>query len=472
MKKLISGGKVVTETGTERADILIEGEKISAVGTDLKNTEGAEVIHAEGMLILPGGVDAHVHLNLPMPNTTSSDDHYTGMKAAAFGGTTTVIDFANQDKPGLVDSFNAWQEEALRNAAVDYGIHQNFTRFNADTLKEIEKLPDLGVTSIKMFTAYNGRMRLQDGEIFQAMRKAKECGVVSLIHAENGDLIELQVKEALAAGHTEPIWHARTRAPWGAVSSAMTVFALSHAAGDAPVYLVHMNTAGEADVLRYVKSQGFNVFGETCPQYLMFTEKELEREDGAKWICSPPMRSEADNAGLWKALADDTIDTISTDHCPFMYDGTQPILYEGKPYQNPGKELGKHDFTKIPNGMPGVGDRLPVLWTAAVNSGRLTLQQFVRLTAVNPAKIFGLYPKKGCLKAGSDADLAIWDPEKEVDYGVKIAQSRTDYNAYEGMHLKGFPVKVFLRGSLIVDGREWLGKRGAGHFLKRARFGE
>lgn len=469
MEKIIKNGKLVTESEIYDADILIRDEKIAAIGKEF-NESNAEIIDASNKLVLPGGIDAHVHLNLPMPGTVSSDDHYTGTKAAAFGGTTTVIDFANHDSPSLIDSFNAWQEDALPNVAVDYGLHQNFTKFNQDTLKEIRLLPDLGVTSIKMFTAYNGRMRLQDGEIFQAMRIAKEEGIISLIHAENGDLIDLLVNEAVAAGNLSPVWHARTRPAWGAVESVLRVSALSFAAGNAPLYIVHMNAKGEAEQLQYAYDNGLNIFGETCPQYLMFTEKQLERPDGSKWICSPPMRSEEDNEGLWQALAEGIINVVSTDHCPFLYDGSKPILYEGKPYQQPGKEMGKDDFRKVPNGLPGVGDRMPVLWTKGVVEGRITANRFVQLCCTNPAKIFGIYPQKGALLPGSDADIAIWNPDKIVQYGVNIAKHRTDYNLYEGMELTGFPEKVFLRGKLIVDGDNWLGKRGDGRFLKRARF--
>lgn len=470
MEKVITGGKLVTESEIFEADILIRGEKIAAIGQKITGYEGAEIIDANGKLVLPGGVDPHVHLNLPMPGTVSSDDHYTGTKAAAFGGTTTVIDFANHDRPSLVDSFNAWQEQAIPNVAVDYGIHQNFTRFNDKTLTEIPLLPDLGVTSVKMFTAYNGRMRLQDGEIFQVMRAAKKEGIISLIHAENGDLIDLLISEALASGHIDPIWHARTRPAWGAVESVLRVSAMAFAAGNAPLYIVHMNVAEETDQLRYARDHGLPIFGETCPQYLMFTEKDLERPDGSKWICSPPMRLAKDNEGLWKALADGTIEVVSTDHCPFLYDGTKPVIYEGKPYQNPGKELGKENFTKVPNGLPGVGDRMPVLWTKGVVEGKLSPTRFVQLMCSNPAKIFGLYPQKGTLNPGADADIVLWDPEKKVKYGVEKAKHRTDYNLYEGMELTGYPEKVFLRGKMIVDGDRWFGEQGGGRFIKRSRF--
>ena len=470
MEKLIAGGRIITESGIFDGDLLIRDEKIAAIGDNLPRNEGTEIVDAAEKLVMPGGVDAHVHLNLPMPGTVSSDDHYTGTMAAAFGGTTTVIDFANHDQPSLIDSFKTWQAQALPNIAVDYGIHQNFTTFNQQTLTEISLLPEMGVTSIKMFTAYNGRMRLKDDEIFQAMRIAKQEGITSLIHAENGDLIDLLTKEALESGHTEPIWHARTRPAWGAVESVLRTSAISFSAGKAPLYIVHMNVKEEADMLLYARDHGLPIFGETCPQYLLFTEKELEREDGRKWICSPPVRLEKDNDGLWNALADGTIDVISTDHCPFLNDGTKPITYQGKPYQSPGKELGIHDFSKTPGGVPGVGDRMPVIWTKGVVEGKLSPTRFVELMSTNPAKIFGLYPQKGNLNPGADADIVIWDPEKVVKYGVSVARHRTDYNLYEGMELKGFPEKVFLRGKLIVDGDQWYGERGGGRFLKRSRY--
>jgi dihydropyrimidinase len=272
--------------------------------------------------------------------------------------------------------------------------------------------------------------------------------------------------EALAAGQRTPEWHAKTRPAWGAVEATLRACSLA-AQADAPLYVVHMNAAGEVDMLHYAREHGVRVMGETCPQYLFFTEEDLRRPDGAKWVCSPPVRTAADNARLWRGLADGTLQTIGTDHCPFFFDGTKPIVYEGKKITIPGKELGKGDFTKIPNGLPGVGDRLPVLWTAAVRSGKLTAEQFVALTSTNPAKIFGLYPRKGALLPGSDADLVVWDPEKKVKYGVALSHQRTDYNLYEGWELIGYPEKIFLRGRLIVDGEKWLGHSGMGQFQPR-----
>jgi len=464
MNTLIKGGTLVTAEKTFSADVLIAGETILQIGANLPDKE-AQVIDATDRFILPGGVDPHVHLDLPMFGTVSSDDHYTGTKAAAFGGTTTVIDFVSFDFPTFRESVDAWRRKAEK-AAVDYSAHMNLTRFNDAIAAELPSLCGMGIPTVKTFTAYNGRLRLDDGNIFKALRITRDHGMLMMLHAENGDVIDLLVAEALAAGCRTPEWHARTRPAWGTVESALRAFALA-ATADAPLYLVHMNAAGEVDMLKYARERGLKVMGETCPQYLFFTEDELRRPDGAKWICSPPMRTKSDNARLWEGVADGTIQTIGTDHCPFFYDGTKPIMYEGKPVAIPGKELGRDDFTKIPNGLPGIQDRLPVLWSTGVRVGKLTAGQLVALTSTNPAKIFGLYPRKGALLPGSDADIVIWDPEKKVRYGVALSHQRTDYNLYEGWELTGYPEKVFLRGKLIVDGDRWLGKAGDGQFLPR-----
>jgi len=466
MAILIKNGTLITASDTYQADILIEGEKISMIGKDLTHPD-AEIIDAEGKNVLPGGVDPHVHLDLPMFDTVSSDDHYTGGKAAAFGGTTTVIDFVPQDEGSLKENIDRWHAKADPKASVDFSFHMNITRFNQDVAKEIFTLPDLGITSLKVFTAYNGRLRLSDGEIFRVMRVANSAGMLTMVHAENGDVIDILVEEALTAGNKDPIFHAKTRPAWGAVEASLRAAALAAQAGDTPLYLVHMNTAGEVNQLSYAREYGVRMMGETCPQYLFFTEDDLRREDGAKWVCSPPMRKEMDNDRLWEGLSNNTIQVVATDHCPFFFDGTTPIEYEGEMVAIPGKELGSEDFTKIPNGLPGVGDRMPILWTQGVVNGHLTPNQFVAQHCTNPAKIFGLYPQKGTLAAGSDADIAIWDPNKEIRYGVDVAQHRTDYNLYEGWQLRGFPVMVFLRGNKIVDGEDWMGKPGMGKFLNR-----
>jgi dihydropyrimidinase len=467
MSLLLKSGTLITASEIFSADILLEGEKIASIGQSLE-AAGAEVIDLQGKLVMPGGVDPHTHFDLPMFGTVSSDDHYTGHKAAAFGGTTTVMDFVPQEPGPLRESVAAWREKADPKAAIDFSFHMNITRFDPEVEAEIPSLPELGITTLKVFTAYNHRLRLDDGGIFRVLRIARQHGLLTMVHAENGDVIEVLVADALAAGHVTPEWHAHTRPAWGAVEAVLRGAALA-AQAEAPLYVVHMNVAGEVDQLQYARQRGLPVMGETCPPYLFFTVDHLRRPDGAKWICSPPMRTAEDNARLWQGLADGTIQTIGTDHCPFFYDGARPILYEDQPVAIPGKELGKDDFTKIPNGLPGVGDRLPILWTYGVRAGRLTPNQFVALTSTNPAKIFGLYPRKGALLPGADADIVVWDPDRRLTYGVAQAQHRTDYNLYEGWELVGFPEKVYLRGQLIVDNGRWLGRPGMGQFLHRTR---
>lgn len=464
-RTLLKGGTLVTAERSFPADLLIEGMTIKEIAPDIEAPE-AEVVDAGGKLLLPGGVDPHTHFDLEMFDTVSSDDHYTGHKAAAFGGTTTVIDFVPQEHNSLADSIAAWHAKADPKAAVDWGFHMNITRLDDEILAEIPSLADLGISTLKVFMAYNGRLRLSDGEIFRVMQAAKASGMLTMLHAENGDVIDILTASALEVGHTEPIWHARTRPAWGGVEAVLRGAALA-AQADSPLYVVHMNSAGEVSQLSYARKQGVPVMGETCPQYLFFSEEHLHREDGAKWVCSPPMRTAADNEALWQALSDGVFQAIGTDHCAFFYDGSTAIDYEGQPVAIPGKELGATDFTRIPNGLPMVGDRLLVLWTHGVGAGRLSPEQFVAYTSTNPARIFGLYPRKGALQPGSDADIVIWDPEKEVTYGRAHSQQRTDYNLFEGWALKGFPEKVYLRGQLIVDGDKWLGSAGQGRFLER-----
>ncbi|NPV86246.1 MAG: dihydropyrimidinase [Anaerolineae bacterium] len=463
MKTLIKSGTIVTASDTLKADILIEDEKIALMGTDLP-ADGAQVVDAQGKLVMPGGIDVHVHFDMPFFATFSSDDHYTGSKAAAFGGTTTYLDFVPLEGDSPRASVEAWGKKAEK-SVIDYGFHIMLSRWNPAVEAEIPGLVKDGVTSLKVFTAYES-LRISDAAIFQVMRSAKKHGLLTMLHAEGGEVIDVLIAEALAAGHTTPEYHALTHPAWGAVGATMKACSLA-AQAETPLYIVHMNAAGEMDMLKYAREHGVPVMGETCPQYLFFGIDDLRRPDGAKWVCSPPVRSPEDNARVWEALCDGTLQVLSTDHCPFMYDGTTPIMYEGKPYAYPGKELGKDNFSKIPNGLPGVGDRLPVFWSEAVSKGRISPNQFVALTATNPAKIFGLYPRKGTLAPGSDADIAIWDANKRVTYGVKVAQHRTDYNLYEGWQLVGFPEKVFSRGRLIVDNGEWHGRPGMGQYIHR-----
>ncbi len=383
---IIKSGTLITASETYQADILIDHEKIQQIGSGL-DASHAEIVEAAGKLIMPGGVDPHTHFDLPMGNTVSSDDHYTGHKAAAFGGTTTVIDFVPQDQPTLKESVRAWRKKADPKAAIDFGFHMNITHLDEEILSEIPSLPGEGITTLKVFTAYNKRLRLNDGEIFQVLRTARECGMLTMLHAENGDIIELLTAEALARGDKSPEWHAYTRPAWGAVEATLRGASLA-AQADAPLYIVHMNVAGEVDQLNYARQHGLPIMGETCPQYLFFSVEYLKRPDGAKWICSPPMRTSRDNDRLWHAIAEGIIQVVGTDHCPFYFNGSMPILYEGERVAIPGKELGIDDFTKIPNGVPMVGDRLPILWTYGVRTGRISPNQFVALYKYKSCKDF------------------------------------------------------------------------------------
>jgi len=465
MALLIKGGTLITASETFIADILVIEEQINQIGVDL-SYPGAEIIDVTGKIIMPGGVDPHVHLDLPMFNTVTSDDHYTGHRAAAFGGTTTVLDFIPQDHPSLKDDIMAWHARADHNAAIDFGFHMNVTLFNEKIAKEISDLPASGITSIKVFTAYNNRLRLDDGSIFKVMRIARDAGILTLLHAENGDVIDVLVEEAINSGKTDPIWHAKTRPAWGAVEAVLRACSLS-AQADSPLYIVHMNVAGEVDQLEYARRMGLKVMGETCPQYLFFTDDKLNQADGAKFVCSPPLRSVNDNARLWEGVQQGIIKVIGTDHCSFFFDGSKPINFEGKEIAIPGKEMGKNNFTQIPNGLPGIEDRMLILWTYGVRQGKISPNQFVALNCTNPAKIFGMYPQKGSLSPGADADIVIWDPDKRVTYGVKQAHMRTDYNLFEGWELIGMPEQVFLRGKKIVDGERWLGNAGSGKYIHR-----
>ena len=468
MLTLIKNGTLITAADTIPADVLIEDEKISLIGRDLK-LPGAQVIDATGKYVLPGGIDVHTHLELYVKDTVSSDDFYTGHKAAAFGGTTTHIDFANQAKgESLHQAVDAWHKRARGKACIDYGFHVTITDLTDDVLNEIPTLARDGVTTLKLLMAYKGAFQVDDTTLFKTLMKAAEHGMLVMVHAENGDAIDVLIKEAVAKKNLDPIYHARTRPFWAEAEATLRAIALAAIAG-APLYVVHMTCEASVDQLRYARARGLPVMGETCLQYLFFTEDDLARPnfEGAKYVCSPPMRTRRDNDALWHALANSDLQVVSTDHCPFFFDGTKTIEYEGRPVKIPGKELGRGDFTKIPNGVPGLGDRMIVLWSEGVGKGRISANRFVELTATNPAKIFGLYPRKGTIAAGSDADLVIWDPAMKKTLGVATSHHRTDYNLYEGWQMTGWPEKVFVRGHLLVDGDAWHGEPGGGSYLKR-----
>ncbi len=468
MPTLIKNGTIITASDTIQADVLIDGETIAVIGHDL-DIEDAQVIDAIDRYVLPGGIDVHTHLELNVGATESSDDFYTGHKAAAFGGTTTHIDFAipERGKP-LRSGIETWHHKAAGKAVIDYGFHANLVEVNDAIVDEIPSIVNEGVTSIKALMAYKGRLQIDDTGLFRTMQKAAESGILMLTHCENGDAIDILIKEAVENQQLDPTFHARTRPTWTEAEATLRAIALA-AVAHAPLYVVHMTCEMAVDQLRYGRERGLNVMGETCVQYLFFTADDLDRPnfEGAKWVCSPPIRTKRDNEALWHALHDGDLQVVSTDHCPFLFDGTQPIEYEGQAYQRPGKELGRDNFTKIPNGLPGLGDRMIMVWSEGVAKGRLTPNRFAEITATNPAKIFGMYPRKGTIAVGSDADALIWNPTAKKTYGKALSHQRVDYNLYEGWQVTGWPEKVFRRGELLVDGDQWLGRAGTGQFIHR-----
>jgi len=466
MKTLIKNGTLVTAAETYRADLLMEGGKIAVMGMNLPS-DGAQVVDAAGKYVLPGGIDVHTHLDVPFANTFTTDDFYTGHKAAAFNGTTCHVDFARQDKgESLHQTVELWHRKADSKAVIDYGFHLAITDLTEAVLNEIPSMGKEGVTSLKLFMAYKGYLQVDDTTLFKTLMKAAEAGMLVMVHAENGDAIDVLVKEAVAKGHLTPEWHALTRPAWAEAEATMRAVALAAIAG-APLYVVHVSAGLAVDQVAYGRAHGLKVMGETCVQYFFFTMDELRRPDGAKWVCSPPLRTAADQEALWKAVRNNTLQVISTDHSPFLFDGMREIEYEGQKFKLPGKELGRDDFSKIPNGIPGIGNRMPILWTYGVGNGSLTLNRMVELCCTNPAKIFGLYPRKGTLAVGSDADVVIWNPKLKKTMGVKTSKHRLDYDLYEGWEVTGYPEKVYLRGNLLVDGDTWNGEPGGGMWLKR-----
>lgn len=460
---LIKHGTVVTASDTVAADVLIESEQIVLLGRDLP-TAGHDVIDASGRLLLPGGIDVHTHLDLPFGGTSSSDDFLTGHRAAAFGATTTHIDFVIQPKGGtLHDGLATWHAKAQGRASIDYGFHLAITDLRDDVMAEIPTLVDEGITSLKLFMAYKGLFQVDDTTLYRAMLTAAENGMLIMVHAENGDVIVQRRDKLLAEGRTEPKYHAIAQPAMVEAEATGRAVALAGLA-NAPLYVVHMTCKESIEQLVLGREKGFPVMGETCTQYMFIFESDLARPgyEGAKFICSPPVRQPSDAEVLWKALASNTLQAVSTDHCPFWFEG-------GVMGRIPGKELGKPSFDKIPNGMPGIEDRMAVMWHHGVNAGRLSANRFVALTSTNPARIFGLYPRKGTIAVGSDADIVIWDPQKEHTISAATHHMNTDYNCYEGMRVTGWPERVLLRGRTLVDGDDWLATPGSGRFLKRGR---
>jgi dihydropyrimidinase len=455
MKTLIQNGTIVTAGETFQGDILIDGEMIAAVGRNL-DASGATVIDASNKHVLPGGIDVHTHLDLPFGGTVSSDDFHTGHVAAAFGGTTTHLDFAMQPKGGsLKDGLEIWHNKAREKACIDYGFHVGITDPTDAALDEISELPSLGVSSVKMFMAYKGLFQVDDGSLFRALECTRDCGILMMVHAENGDAIDVLVKQAIAAGQLEPKYHALTRPPELEGEATGRAVAMAEVL-DAPLYIVHLTCEHSLVRVQEARARGSRVYAETCVQYLFFTRDDLARPgfEGAKWVCTPPFREVKDQELLWNALRDDDLSVVSTDHCPFYYE-TQKVL-------------GQDNFSKIPNGIPSIEDRLLVLHEASVNGNRFDLNRFVAVTSTNPAKLFGLEGRKGSIAPGYDADIAIWDVNRERTMQVAAGHSAVDYNLYEGMRVRGVPEKVFVRGRLLVEGDRFLGEQGYGRYLHRA----
>ncbi len=470
-KTLIKNGTLVTASDTFQADLLIVDGIIAAVGQAL-SADGADVVDASGLYVLPGGIDVHTHLELPFGGTVSSDDFYSGHKAAAFGGTTFHIDFAMQTKgENLQAAVERWNAKSADRAVIDYGYHVGITDLTPAVFDEIPSLAAAGMPSVKLFLAYKNNLQIDDATFFNTARQAAKNGILTMVHAENGDVIDILVKEALANGNLTPEWHALTRPDWAEGEATNRAAAMAAMAG-APLYVVHVTCAKAIDAIASARAAGQPVMGETCIQYFHFSLDNLRQPDGAKWVCSPPMRTAADQVALWQAIRNNGLQHVSTDHCPFFMDGTQDLIYEGKPVRIPGKELGAGNFSKIPNGVPAIENRMPMLWATGVAEGRISLNRFVELCCTNPARIFGLYPKKGTLAVGADADIVLWNPKADHTFSAATHHMRTDYDLYEGWKAPAMPVRVFRRGELIVDGEAWLGKPGTGKWTARKAHGE
>ncbi len=456
MSILIRNGTVVSPDRSEVGDIFVDGETIVRMGKGL-DVQATSVIDASGKYVVPGGVDVHTHLDAPVGGTFSSDDFETGTTAATFGGTTCIVDFATQTRgESLMTSYAIWRDKA-KTAVIDYGLHVIVVDLSDDRIEQIDQLVEEGVTSLKVFTAYPGSLMVDDATILRIMERAKKLGVLVMVHAENGDAIQRLVQQAISEGHREPIHHALTRPGATEAEATNRVIALARKAG-VPVYIVHVTCSESLREIEQARHEGVRVFGETCPHYLLLTKEELARPgfEGAKYVLTPPLREKVDQESLWRGLRENALQVVSTDHCPFFF-RTQ-------------KRAGIDDFTRIPNGGPGIENRLQLLYHFGVNKGRISLNRWVGLSATNPAKLFGLYPQKGILEVGSDADIVIWDPKKDQKISSSTHHMRVDYSMYEGFDVTGAPEVVISRGEVLVRDNRWFGMAGRGRYLKRSRF--
>jgi dihydropyrimidinase len=458
MRTLITNGTVVTAEASYRADVLVDGETIAAIGSDLvaSGTEADETINARGKYVIPGAIDVHTHMELPFGGTFAKDTFETGTRAAAFGGTTSIVDFAVQPRgKSLRDGLDAWHAKAEGNAVVDYGFHMIMSDVNDATLAEMDQLVDEGVPDFKLFTAYPNVFFSDDGAIYRAMLRTRENGGLIMMHAENGLAIDIVAENEVAAGHTDPYYHGVARYPIFEGEATNRVIRLAEAAG-VPVYIVHLSARDALEEVREARDRGAKAFAETCPQYLFLSLDDLgDGFNGAKFICSPPLRPKDHWEDLWQGLVKDDLQVVSTDHCPFDF--------------HEQKELGRGDFRKVPNGLPGVEDRVDLLHDGGVAGNRITRERWVEVISTAPARLFGMYPQKGTIAVGSDADIVVYDPNRKRTISAKTHHMDVDYSCYEGREVQGASDIVMSRGRIVVRDGTFTGEKGHGRFVKRSR---
>jgi dihydropyrimidinase len=457
-RTVIRGGFVITATDEIHADVLVEGGKVvalAATGSSAADGWTADrVIDATGRYVLPGGVDAHTHMEMPFGGTVASDTFETGTRAAAWGGTTTIVDFAVQTRgQSLREGLDAWHAKADAKCAVDYGFHMILSDVTEDSLKEMDGLVEEGVTSFKLFMAYPGALYSDDGQILRAMQRTAANGGLTMMHAENGIAIDVLVEQALAAGRTDPRYHGEVRKALLEAEATHRAIQLARVAGS-PLYVVHVSAGEAVAELAQARDMGLNVFGETCPQYLFLSTDNLAEPDfeGAKYVCSTPLRPKEHQERLWRALRTNDLSVVSTDHCPFCFNGQ--------------KEMGRGDFSKIPNGMPGVENRMDLLHQAVLD-GHISRRRWIEIACATPARMFGLYPAKGTIAPGSDADIVVYDPNATQTMSAATHHMNVDYSAYEGRQTTGQVRTVLSRGELVIHDREFTGRAGHGRFLAR-----
>ncbi|MBA9027298.1 MULTISPECIES: dihydropyrimidinase [Bacillaceae] len=459
MKKVIKNGTIVTATDTYQADLLIDNGVINQIGKHLP-LDDAEIIDAKGCYVFPGGIDPHTHLEMPFGGTVTKDDFETGTIAAAFGGTTSVIDFCLTNKgETLKSAIETWHAKSKHKAVIDYGFHLQIVEMNDDVLHELPKVIEQeGITSFKVFMAYKNVLQADDETLFRTLISAKELGALVMVHAENGDVIDYLVKKALKQGNTDPIFHALTR-PSEVEGEATGRAAILTGLANSQLYVVHVSCADAARKIAEARNNGIDIWGETCPQYLVLDQSYLEKPnfEGAKFVWSPPLREKWNQDVLWNALKTGQLQTVGSDQCSFDFNGQ--------------KDLGKGNFSKIPNGGPIIEDRVSILFSEGVKKGRITLNQFVDLISTRAAKLFGLYPRKGTIAVGVDADIVIFDPTVVRTISVETHHMAVDYNPFEGIKVTGEPISVLSRGEFVIRDKKFVGQLGAGQYLKRGKYG-